>query len=136
MEGSYGVLMNECVLWQKAKNKAGYGITWFQNKWAYAHRVVAQAQPGQVVRHRCDNPSCVNPQHLEVGSHQDNSQDMVNKQRQAVGEACGNSKLTLEQVTEIRSLKDKFSSRQVAAKFNISKTNVLDIWNNKIWRNL
>ena len=74
---------DSCTLWQGAKNKAGYGITWFKNKWAYAHRAVVNATKGEVVRHTCDNPSCVNPKHLVIGSHKDNSMDMVEKQRQA-----------------------------------------------------
>lgn len=127
-------MSNGCILWQKAKNKAGYGITWHNNKWEYAHRVVAKASKGEVVMHKCDNPSCVNPEHLIVGTSKQNSFDMVSKNRQAKGEQAGNSKLTEKQVLEIRELKQKLSSRKVATMFSISKTNVLDIWNNKIWK--
>jgi len=127
-------MSSDCILWTKAKNKAGYGITWANNKWEYAHRAVAKAKKGEVVMHSCDNPSCVNPEHLIIGTHKQNSFDMVRKNRQAKGEQAGNSKLTQEQVTEIRKLKQKLSSRKVASLFSISKTNVLDIWNNKIWK--
>lgn len=129
-------MINECINWEKAKNKAGYGITWAKNKWAYAHRSIAQALPGEVVRHLCDNPSCVNPDHLVKGNHQDNSTDMVKKNRQAKGEDCGNSKLTVEEITYIRNMQGHLSSRKVANIFGISKTNVLDIWNKKIWRHI
>lgn len=127
-------MSSDCILWTKAKNKAGYGITWANNKWEYAHRAVVNASKGDVVLHTCDNPSCVNPEHLIIGTHKQNSFDMVRKNRQAKGEQAGNSKLTQEQVTEIRKLKQKLSSRKVASLFSISKTNVLDIWNNKIWK--
>ena len=125
--------MENCILWDRAKNKAGYGITWINNKWEYAHRAIIKARKGQVVLHTCDNPSCVNLEHLKLGTHKDNSQDMVSKNRQAYGEQAGNSKLTLEQVREIRALFGVKSSRKVALQYKISKTNVLDIWNNKIW---
>ena len=125
-----------CQIWQGAKNKAGYGVTWHNNKWAYAHRVVAKALPGQVVRHVCDNPSCVNPDHLKIGTAKENSEDMVAKQRQAYGELAGNSKLDAHDVLAIRQLKWSRSSRDVATMFKISKTNVLDIWNRKTWKHL
>lgn len=128
--------MNSCIEWTGAINSSGYPVTWNNNKTEYAHRVVAGATTGQVVLHSCDNKKCVNPEHLFIGTHADNSQDMVNKQRQAWGERCARSKLKEAEVLAIRSLKEKQSSREVAKLFNISKTNVLDIWNNNIWRNL
>lgn len=126
----------ECIPWEGAKNKAGYGVTWFKNKWAYAHRVVMNALSGEVVRHKCDNPSCVNPGHLILGTAKENSVDMVSKQRQAWGEKAARAKLTAEQVKAIRTLNGIYTSRHVAKLFNISKTNVLDIWNNKTWKYL
>jgi hypothetical protein len=125
-----------CLLWDGAINKAGYGITWHNNKWAYAHRAVMNAKKGEVVLHICDNPRCVNPEHLKVGTHQDNSSDMVKKNRQATGENCGNAILSEPQVREIRKCKGYLSSRIVAKIYNISKTNVLDIWNRKIWKHI
>lgn len=127
---------SKCSLWQGAKNKAGYGITWFQNKWSYAHRAAVNAKPGDVVRHTCDNPSCVNPSHLKIGTHKENSQDMVNKNRQVKGSQSHLAKLDEETVRLIKISKGCMSSRQCAGRFNISKTNVLDIWNNKIWKHV
>lgn len=125
-----------CQNWPGAKNKAGYGVTWHNNKWAYAHRVVAKAKKGEVVMHTCDNPSCVNPAHLKLGTHKQNSEDMVKKQRQMYGEKCPLSKLNAHEVLAIRQLMWCKPSREVAKMFNISKTNVLDIWNRKIWKYL
>lgn len=127
---------SSCILWTKAKNKAGYGITWSNNKWEYAHRAVVGAKKGDVVRHTCDTPSCVNPQHLFIGTAKENSEDMVAKQRQAYGEKAGNSKLNAHEVLAIRQLMWCSSARKVANMFKISKTNVLDIWNRKIWKHL
>lgn len=129
-------MSSDCILWTKAKNNAGYGITWANNKWEYAHRAVAKAKKGEVVMHSCDNPSCVNPEHLIIGTHKQNSLDMVTKNRQAKGEKAGSAKLTEKQVGEIRKLEGQLPSRKVALLFNISKTNVLDIWKNKIWKSV
>jgi len=128
--------MSECINWQGAINSEGYGVTWLNGKISYAHRAVMDAKKGEVVLHLCDNKKCVNPDHLKIGTHKDNSQDMVNKKRQAKGEACGNSKLKEHEVLSIREMQGDLSSRKVAWIFNTSKTNVLDIWNNKIWRHL
>jgi HNH endonuclease len=125
-----------CILWTGAKNSAGYPITWYKGKAAYAHRVVMNAPDGVVVLHKCDTPLCINPEHLSIGTSKQNSEDMVKKNRQAKGESCGNSKLTEKQVLEILTMKDIISSRTVSVMFNCSKTNILDIWNKKIWKHL
>lgn len=125
-----------CIQSKNSLNSSGYPVIWKDGKSQYEHRVITGAKPGQVVRHTCDNPSCVNPDHLIVGTAKDNSQDMVNKRRQATGERCGNAKLTYSIVQLIREQKGKLSSRIVASIYKTSKTNVLDIWNNKIWRNI
>lgn len=127
---------SECILWPGAKNSVGYPVTWVNGRTVYKHREVAKAQKGQIVMHTCDNRSCVNPEHLRIGTPKENSLDMVNKNRQARGESCGNSLYTEDCVRQVRSLKGSLSSRKVAALFNMSKTNVLDIWNYKIWRHL
>lgn len=132
--------MNEetqpCQTWTGAKNKAGYGVTWHNNHWAYAHRVVVGALPKEIVRHICDNPSCVNPDHLIKGTNKENSEDMVTKGRQAKGIHSPRAKLSEEDVLLIRDLQNHMSSRQVAGRFGITKTNVLDIWNRRIWKHL
>ena len=126
----------ECIEWQGAKNKDGYGVTWYNNKFAYAHRVVANATTNDVVMHTCDNPSCVNPKHLKIGTHKEISEDMVSKNRQTKGVKSHLAKLDEDTVLLIRACKGFMSSRQCAGRFNITKTNVLDIWNRKIWKHL
>lgn len=128
--------LTKCINWTGAINSGGYPVTWHNNKTQYAHRVVVKAKPGDVVRHTCDNPICVNPEHLIVGNAKENSEDMVAKNRQAWGERAARSKLTEVQVKAIRKYEGNTSSRKVAKEFSISKTNVLDIWNKKIWKYL
>lgn len=127
---------SNCIKWKGAFNSSGYGVTWENGKTVYAHRVVAKAKQGEVIRHLCDNKQCVNPEHLKAGSHKDNSEDMVSKNRQARWERAARTKFTRETVLYIRSMQSKISSRKLAKELNMSKSNVLDIWNNNIWKNL
>ena len=126
--------MSDCIIWKHSINSSGYAVKWFESGMVYVHRWIMGAQPGQVVMHICDNKACINPNHLRIGTHADNSQDMVHKNRQAKGEQCGNAKLTEKQVLEIRNL--TLPSRHIAKMYGISKTNVLDIKNKKIWRHV
>ena len=78
-----------CIEWAGPRDKDGYGKTWWQGRHARAHRVAyCKAHgldlaniDGQLVLHSCDNPSCVNPQHLRTGTSEDNAQDKVNRGR-------------------------------------------------------
>ena len=127
---------DECLLWTGAVNSGGYPVTWENGKTIYKHRQVARAAAGDVVLHSCDTPACINPKHLSIGTHAQNSKDMVTKNRQAKGERCHLARLTESQVKDILSVKGDMSSREAAALFQCSKTNILDIWNRKIWRHI
>ena len=131
--------MTACIEWDKAKDKAGYGVSWLNGKWIRAHRKAYIQNKGEipddlVVRHTCDNKACVNPDHLILGTHQDNSTDMVSRDRQAKGEQVGTSKLTTEIVLIIRSMSG--SARQIAAFIGCSPTAVKDIKNKKYWKHV
>lgn len=94
-----------CVDHGQTGKGSGYGQKWHGNTTVVYHRLVyAQSKgiplasiAGQLIRHTCDNPRCINPQHLLVGSHTDNMQDVVDRGRQSIKPA-----LTLEQAREIR----------------------------------
>ena len=77
---------NGCWLWIAAKNEHGYGCFRYRNVLYKAHRVAWEQVNGTIqndkfVLHRCDNPSCVNPLHLFLGTQLDNMRDMLNKGR-------------------------------------------------------
>lgn len=93
-----------CWLWTRALSSKGYGCTNINGKTEYAHREAYKHYIGHVpkglwVLHKCDTPSCINPNHLFLGTHKDNMADMVNKGRSNTqkGEAHLDAKLTNKQ---------------------------------------
>jgi len=86
------------------------------------------------VLHHCDNRCCVNPEHLFLGTHKDNMDDMIKKNRQAVGSKCGASKLTDDQVRNIRA--DNRYQKDIAKDFNVSRSLISYIKRNKSWKHI
>lgn len=84
-----------CRIWNGKKNMHGYGMVKIAKKEHRAHRVVfftlhPNVDPSLVVRHKCDNPACVNPHHLEAGTVRENVKDMVSRGRHRGGASPGN----------------------------------------------
>lgn len=80
-----------CWEWVGAKSYKGYGQLRWKYKLLTASRLSYELYTGPIpegliIRHRCDNPSCVNPEHLEVGTYQENSDDMVSRGRHNNGQ--------------------------------------------------
>ena len=120
-----------CWTWGGSLHKKGYGLWGFRGKIHKAHRISYRIHKGRIpdglcVCHACDNPPCVNPKHLWVGTHQDNADDKYEKGRDnhAKGEANGGGgKLTWESVREIRRLREEenMSQQTLADKFGVSQ---------------
>lgn len=72
---------DECWEWQGIKTTAGYGLMWYDGKLRYAHRIAINLENDLFACHKCDNPPCVNPNHLFAGTQKDNIQDMLSKGR-------------------------------------------------------
>lgn len=105
----------------------------------YLHRLVFRAFVGEipakhVVMHTCDNPGCINPKHLKVGTHDDNMLDMVEKRRHQWGQDHYKAKLTETQVREIR--EDKRLHKEIAAEYGIVRSTVSNIRAKRIWKHL
>lgn len=129
--------MDACVKWSGYVRKTdGYGITRKNGKNAYAHRVAIGAKPGEVVMHSCDNPSCVNPSHLSIGTYKKNSEDMVAKGRSARGSRQGAAKLDEETIPFIRAYRGFLSSAETGKIFGVSDKTIINIWNNRSWRHV
>jgi len=90
---------------------------------------------GLEVRHKCDNPRCINPLHLEIGTHADNMNDMKVRGRAPRGSRSGNAKMTWDSVRELRKLyaTGNYTQMQLAVRFNISSSQVGYIVGGKQW---
>ena len=122
-----------CWNWTASRKPAGYGhMSWngrengtHRISWELAHGAIPD---GLFVLHACDNPRCVNPAHLFLGTHQDNVTDMMRKGRSVNlrGEQHGNCKLSDAQVAEIRRRYEAgdTSCRKLAAEFEVAPSNI------------
>jgi len=104
---SIPVTESGCWLWLGSKMPRGYGQIQFLGKKYYAHRLSFEAYKGHipdghVVRHTCDEPSCVNPDHLLSGTQKDNTQDCIRRNRFPNGEKNGATRYSDELVQYIR----------------------------------
>lgn len=124
---------HECWNWAAMK-RSGYGMMRVGGKMTGAHRFSYELAYGEVpkeldVLHRCDNPSCVNPNHLFLGTHRENMLDCVRKGRRPYhkGESHHNSKLTKTKVLKIRALASTIPFVAIANRFGISPPQVRNI---------
>lgn len=139
-----------CWEWTGSRDKKGYGFIGTGGKVgnAYAHRVSfelanEEIPAGMHILHSCDNPSCVRPDHLSLGTHADNMRDMSQKGRaskhssERVGELNGNHRLTADQVMAIRQrVADGASRKQLARELGVSKTLISLIQKGVTWKHL
>ena len=120
----------DCWIWQASKYWDGYGRQAWNGKQDRIHRIVlmeklgiSEIPKGMVVRHECNNPSCCNPEHLSLGTHKENMQDMV---RHGTSKNCGrkpgDKNLTEEQRISI--LNTEGNKFDVAKKNNVSVSTV------------
>lgn len=123
----------------------GYGTLRVSGKQYKAHRLMWEIECGEIpsamrVLHRCDNPPCCNPDHLYLGTQQNNMTDMINKGRANHGKGVNHSKATLteDQVHIIRRLftERKYTQEQIGDMFNVTKSAVAAIGHKRTWTHL
>lgn len=132
-----------CWLWIGARKEKGYGHMLVGRQFKLAHRLSWELHhgpipDGMVIRHRCDVPCCVNPDHLEIGTHKENIWDCIRRGRARRGRLCGEqasqSKLTWHQVNEIRNSGGYYGYRKLfAKKFGVSESAVGKIFRRATW---
>lgn len=136
---------DSCWLWTAYADRDGYGrITRCPGEMTgYAHRlswelVNGPIPEGMFVLHNCDTPSCVNPAHLRLGTHQDNMADRASRGRIACGEKQGGARLRADQVASIRRLVevDGWTQVRVAELFGISKSLVSHLVTRRAWKHV
>lgn len=130
----------DCWIWTAGRTGNGYGSFSIDGSHRIpAHRVAYQLAFGTIpnglwVLHHCDNRLCVNPNHLFLGTRNDNSVDMVAKGRAARGERNVTARLTREQVREIRAKYDThLSVRELSREYGVCKSEINYIITKKSW---
>jgi len=133
--------VTECWNWKASKLPTGYGRINIKNRSIYSHRYAWELINGPIpyglcVCHKCDNPSCVNPAHLFLGTASANAKDRENKGRGRTtkGLLNGHSKLSEKQVYEIRSATGLH--KDIAEQFGIKRSTVGMIKNKLLWKHL
>lgn len=121
-----------CWVWTGFRDRGGYGRVHYVGRKTFAHILSYQLFVGDTgnkcVLHKCDNPSCVNPDHLFLGTRKDNAMDMISKGRSPI------MKLNPEKAKEVRKLfEDGFSMSTIASMFNVSKQTIFKIVRNKAY---
>jgi hypothetical protein len=137
--------ITNCFNWTGSKNKKGYGrIMVSRVGCKLAHRVIykefIEDPRGLCVLHRCDNPSCINPDHLYLGTNQDNVDDRVARGRQTghwKGTGNPHSVLNEETVLHVRRLSlGGLTVNEIAKQLGLKYPTIWDIVNNITWKNL
>jgi len=133
-----------CWNWDNSKSRWGYGHINVAGKIKLAHRVSYATLNGAIpdglcVLHRCDNPACINPEHLFLGTNADNVADKVKKNRQSLigqgkGEKHTMSKLTNKDVLNIRA--SSLSQNKLAAMYHTTQSNISLIRSRAHWAHI
>jgi hypothetical protein len=129
----------DCLVWTARRNTSGYGQMQTKDFGASAHRhsyrlFKGDIPEGMVVRHTCDNPPCVNPEHLIVGTDADNIRDRDTRNRTARGQRNGGARLSWDEVLEIRNLLDAGHLQQpLADRFGVGQTTISRIKRRTHW---
>jgi hypothetical protein len=133
----------DCWVWTGFMNGAGYGLyDPIGRQRRLTHRYSWELHNGSIpkgmhVLHRCDNPPCVNPDHLWLGTHQQNMEDKAKKGRCRRGKGNHHSKLTVEKVLEIRAMRAAGATiKELRALFGLSSGGVTGVIYRKSWRYL
>ena len=133
----------ECWEWSGLRNPQGYGHFFADGSYRFAHRFSWTLKNGAIadglfVLHRCDNPSCVNPRHLFLGTQKDNMRDCASKGRSQRGESHAKTTLSESAIIEMR---DRFAAGSItmaslAREYGLDPSSVFGIVNRRTWKHI
>ena len=131
--------MTPCIEWQGARDARGYGMTTVHYRTHHAHRVEWEKVHGPIpeglyVLHKCDNPPCINVEHLFLGTHADNMRDRNTKGRQARGERHSQAKLNDDDVRSIKA--SSLPTPLLATQYNVTRQTIWSIRAGRTWRHV
>lgn len=133
------VLPSGCIVWTAADKGNGYGMVWQDGKVQMTHRVAYEQKygaipAGHLVCHRCDVRSCINPDHLFLGTHADNSADMWAKGRGLFGDRAHWAKVSEADVQAIKAAYEAGRpQREIGAEYGLSQQQVSRICRGERW---
>lgn len=127
----------ECRIWGSCTQGGGYGVLTVKGRRHLAHRLAwiernGNIPAGMYVCHRCDEPRCINPDHLFLGTQTDNMRDASRKGRVSHGEKNHNARLTATQALAIYN--DSRNEREIAKAYGVHFGHVNDIKRGRRWR--
>jgi HNH endonuclease len=137
--------LSGCWEWSGSLKCGGYGLFRVKGRLYKAHRFswilnVGSIPKGKLVCHKCDNPKCVNPAHLFLGTHTDNARDRENKNRRPIfrGEAHPNSSLSdCQAVAIVEKYKTgRYSCRALAKEYDVASSTIHRLITKQTWRHL
>lgn len=140
------VLKTRCWLWAASRTSYGYGQFWTGKERDSSHRFAyflshGAIPDGMLVCHKCDNPSCVNPNHLFLGTPGDNTADMIKKGRNNPNPKTGrdhpSAKLGPDRVKQIRlRYKNGEKAKDLAKEYRVCTANIYHIVKRKSWKHI
>jgi hypothetical protein len=131
---------NGCWNYTGARLEQGYGMIKYNGSMVRAHRLSYELHKGsipenRIVMHTCDNPSCINPEHLKIGTYQDNTQDMIAKGRRVRGAQTNNKRFfTDDEVRRVRQkIADGLTNVEIGDQFFVSDVTISKIRHGKVY---
>jgi DNA-binding transcriptional regulator YiaG len=139
---THTVKEGDCFVWQKCKDKDGYGVSSIAGRKMPAHRAAyilsnpEESVEGKYILHKnhCHSRACINPEHLYAGTQKQNVQDQITLGTFVKGQLNGKARLNNQDIKLIRS--SSLSNRELATMFNVSYYTIWDIRKNRTWQHL